>query len=415
MPELNLNFIVYAIPFFLLMILLELYMDKLRNQKNYRVNDAISNLTIGIGDQTISIFGKISQILVYSFIYENFRFFTLPDNLLTGFILFLLFDFIFYWAHRLGHESNLFWGGHIVHHSSEEYNLTVALRQPWFYNYMSFFLFLPIALFGFSPLLLIAVAGIDTLYQFWIHTKHIGKLGWFEKIFNTPSHHRVHHGQNSKYLDKNYGGVLIIWDRMFGTYQVEEEEVVYGITTPLKSWNPAWANVHYYFDLYETSKQIKGWKNKVKFFFAPPGWMPKENGGFKAPTDERLKTFQKFDIPMPSSINYYAIVNFVVLITFFSFYLFFEPNLLRWQSALVATYILIYLSTMGLIFEGKKYAYQLEMVRSFLFGLVLYFCFSPVNAQAALVLLVAGSLFGISSILWLVKILKKDLRVLYSR
>jgi alkylglycerol monooxygenase len=406
----ELNYIVFAIPVFLALIILEVILDKARKKKTYRLNDAISNLTIGIGEQTISVFGKILQVLLFSYIYDNFRFFTLPINIWTGIILFLIFDFIFYWAHRLGHESNLFWAGHIVHHSSEDYNLTVALRQPWFYSYMSFFLFLPIALLGFSPFLLVIVASLDTVYQFWIHTQHIGKLGWFEYIFNTPSHHRVHHGQNTKYLDKNYGGVLIIWDRIFGTFQVEEEKVIYGITSPLKSWNPAWANVHYYFDLYHVTKQIKGFKNKIKFIFAPPGWMPKENGGFKKPSDERLSDFKKFDIEIPSTINYYALVNFTVLITFFSFYLYFEPQLLRWQSALIGGYILIYLSLMGLIFEKKKYAYQLEFVRSFILGLVFYFCFLPISQIAAIVLLIAGSLIGIVSIVWLIKIIKYDLR-----
>ena len=186
------NYIIFAIPLFFIFIAIEVYVDWKKKGKAYRLNDAIVNLNVGIGEQILSVFTRVIMFLGYAYIYENYALLEIQFNLLNGILLLFAFDFIFYWAHRMGHEVNVFWAGHIVHHSSEEYNLTVALRQPWFYSFMSFFLFLPLALVGFSPELLLIVAGIDILYQFWIHTKYIGKLGLFEWVFNTPSHHRVH-------------------------------------------------------------------------------------------------------------------------------------------------------------------------------------------------------------------------------
>lgn len=205
----NPNYIVFAIPIFLLFILAEVLLEVFKYKKGtYRLNDAIANLGIGIGEQVFSVFSRAVMLMLYEFVYQ-YRLFSLPSNIFTGILLLFLFDFIFYWAHRFGHEVNLGWGGHIVHHSSEEYNLTVALRQPWFFSMMTFVMFLPIALFGFSPMLLLIVSGIDILYQFWIHTQFVPKLGFLEWFLNTPSHHRVHHGRNPQYIDKNYGGILL--------------------------------------------------------------------------------------------------------------------------------------------------------------------------------------------------------------
>lgn len=268
------RFVVFAIPLFLILIFIEIFINKGRNGRGFRFNDSINNLSIGIGEQVVSVFSKAILVMMYSYLYDNYRFYAIPNNILSGIVLLFLFDFCFYWAHRLGHEVNIFWAGHIVHHSSEEYNLTVALRQPWFYSLMSFFLFFPLALMGFSKELFIIIGAIDILYQFWIHTKLIGKLGFLEYFLNTPSHHRVHHGINPQYVDKNYAGMFIIWDKMFGTFEDEKEEVVYGVTSPIKSWNPSWANVHYYFDLFKLSNSFRTLKDKIQLLFMPPVGSP---------------------------------------------------------------------------------------------------------------------------------------------
>ncbi len=370
----NPNYIVFAIPIFLLFILAEVLLEVFKYKKGtYRLNDAIANLGIGIGEQVFSVFSRAVMLMLYEFVYQ-YRLFSLPSNIFTGILLLFLFDFIFYWAHRFGHEVNLGWGGHIVHHSSEEYNLTVALRQPWFFSMMTFVMFLPIALFGFSPMLLLIVSGIDILYQFWIHTQFVPKLGFLEWFLNTPSHHRVHHGRNPQYIDKNYGGIFIIYDRLFGTFEEEKEEVVYGITTPLNSWNPSWANIHYYIDLWKQTKQMKTLKDKFLLWIKPPGWLPIYLGGQQFPSKVDVKSYKKFDFLYPQNLNAYLFFQFAVMVVVSTYYLAAaNHSLFGWKSLGMAGYILFALSVFGLLFEKSREIYYLEGIR--LLGLPLLLLF----------------------------------------
>ena len=222
------SLIVYSIPIFFLLIGVELLITRVRGLSYYRFNDAITNLSCGIGSQVTGIFMKFLTFGVYVIIYEHSPLTgKIPYNYLTIILLFLGVDFFYYWFHRLAHEISFLWGSHVVHHQSEEYNLSVALRQAWVQGAFSWIFYLPLAFIGFNPYMFATIASLQTLYQFWIHTKVIGRMpAWFEFIFATPSHHRVHHGVNPKYIDKNHAGTLIIWDRIFGTFQQEEEEVV---------------------------------------------------------------------------------------------------------------------------------------------------------------------------------------------
>ncbi|MEM4409363.1 MAG: sterol desaturase family protein [Candidatus Caldarchaeum sp.] len=240
--------VLLAVPYFVILTAVELWMDYRHGWKHYKsLRDTLANLYIGAGEVALSLVIKGSMIYVYDLVRRHWAPYQIPDTWWSALLFFLLFDFIYYWAHRLGHEVNFMWAGHVPHHSSEAFNLTVALRQPWFQVLTTWFLFVPLALLGFSTRMLIVVSALDILYQFWIHTPYIRKMPrWFEFLFNTPSHHRVHHGKQEKYLDKNHGGVLIIWDRLFGTFQEEEETPEYGITQPLRSFNPVWANVHHF-------------------------------------------------------------------------------------------------------------------------------------------------------------------------
>jgi alkylglycerol monooxygenase len=224
-----------------------------------------------------------------------------------------LYDFIYYWAHRWGHEINLFWGAHVVHHQSEEYNLSVALRQPWFHHLLAFALFLPLPLLGFDPLIIGGVSLFSTLYQFWIHTQTINKFPKVvEYIFNTPAHHRVHHAINHQYIDKNHAGVLIIWDRIFGTFQDEKEAEVYGITTQFESFSPVKANVDYYIYLLKSMKDFSI-KDKFKMIFAKPGWLP--NGeSIEALLLKTNLNKVKFNPTLPLGFSIYAIFQFVFII-----------------------------------------------------------------------------------------------------
>ncbi|MEO1083199.1 MAG: sterol desaturase family protein, partial [Acidobacteriota bacterium] len=241
----GINYIALSIPVFFLLIGVEWLVAHWRRRRVYRLNDALNDLHCGVLQQVLGVFIKVVVFGAYVWVYESARVASVPASATWGWVAcFLLVDHQYYWFHRVSHESNLPWGAHIVHHSSEEYNLAVALRQGAFQQCFSWVFYLPIALLGFSPLIFLACSSFNTLYQFWIHTRLINKLGPLEWVLNTPSHHRVHHGCDEKYLDRNYAGVFIVWDRLYGSFQEEEEEPTYGITKPLRSWNPLWANVH---------------------------------------------------------------------------------------------------------------------------------------------------------------------------
>jgi alkylglycerol monooxygenase len=262
-------YILLAIPVFLITMVVEYFIGLKHGKTLYTFNDSITNLMIGIGNQVVGLFFKLFIVYLYSIVHDKFSFFRLEGFILPFLLGTILFDFIFYWAHRWGHEINLFWGAHIVHHQSEQYNLSVALRQSWFHNFLSFWMFVPIAVLGVDPVVFMAVSAFSILYQYWIHTKLIGKLGPLEWILNTPSAHRVHHATNEHYLDKNYGAILIIWDRFFGTYQEEDVQPNYGITKPFLSWNPLWANVHFYKELWESIRSKRLSIFQYLFFKGP--------------------------------------------------------------------------------------------------------------------------------------------------
>ncbi len=359
----GLNYIVFVIPFFLILIALELIINKIKKGSKFRINDAVINLNIGIGEQVLSVFLKGAMLAVYAWLHQ-FAIFQIPSNGWTFLLLFILFDLLYYWAHRLGHEVNFMWAGHISHHTSEEYNLTVALRQPWFQVITTSFLFLPLALIGFSVELFLAASAVDILYQFWIHTKYVPKMGKFiEFIFNTPSHHRVHHGINPKYLDKNHGGVFIIWDRLFGTFYEEEDEPVYGITTAAKSFNPIWLNLHYFVEIAEKSRQFPRWSDKIKNVFMPPGWRPAELGGREIPREVSAVTYQKFEVKASKSLNVYALIQFSVLVLISAAFLYFQYDLSARNLLMLTGFILLSMYNSGAMFEKKQHAYWLEVVR----------------------------------------------------
>jgi len=234
----NLNPILLSIPIFFILIGVELLVQHFSKRKLYRLNDAISNLSCGITSQITGVFLKIGTITLYQFLFEHFALIAVPVNWWSVTILFVASDMLYYWGHRMSHEINLFWASHVVHHQSEDYNLSVALRQSSFQTIWTFGFYLPLAIIGFDTLTFALVTAFITLYQFWIHTEAIGKMGFLELVLNTPSHHRVHHGRDPKYIDRNHAGTFIIWDKMFGAFQNEEETPTYGITKPLDSWNP---------------------------------------------------------------------------------------------------------------------------------------------------------------------------------
>jgi len=358
------NAIALAIPVFFLLIGVELVWSAWTRRKVYRFNDFISNLGCGIGSQVIGAFTKAFIFAFYLVVYDRWRWFTLGSTALTWVFAFLLVDMLYYWFHRLSHEVNFLWAAHIVHHQSEEYNLSVALRQSWWQGLFSWWFYLPLALLGIHPLVIITVGAVNTLYQFWLHTKAVGHLGPFEWLFNTPSHHRVHHGRDPKYLDRNHAGTLIIWDKLFGTFQAEEEEPTYGITAPLRTWDPMWANFHYWGELVSMAKRTSTWTDRMRVFLKSPGWQPAELGGPVEPKEWDKTTYTKFDTRIPNSWSSYIGLQFVMLLLVSSYFLFQQQLLsgaLQWSlGALVIWWVL----DLGAMLEGRKWALIAEVVRS---------------------------------------------------
>lgn len=360
------NYIALAIPVFFLLIGVELLIGKIKRTQYYRFNDALTNLSCGITQQVGGVFLKTLLLIGYIYLYENHRLFDFPsDAWWTWVILFLGVDFFYYWFHRYAHEISLMWGGHIVHHQSEEYNLSVALRQGAFQALFSWIFYLPLGFIGFDPITFVIVNQFQTLYQFWIHTKAIDKLHpVFEFVFNTPSHHRVHHGQNPKYIDRNHGGTLIIWDRMFGTFQAEEEEVVYGVTKGLNSWNPVWANLDYFKDIFSLAFKVRTVGDFIRVFTKPPGWRPEYLGGPQAPREITVKEFKKYDVVVPKGLNRYVLFQYVLILVGATFFLFSSDKFgdmygrgegIFWQVTL-AVMIVASVATLGGLLERRRWA-----------------------------------------------------------
>ncbi|MBU2929766.1 sterol desaturase family protein [Winogradskyella psychrotolerans] len=283
------NIILYAIPFFVLAMLLELYVTTKQHINTYETKDAFSSIAMGLGNVILGFASKALVILVFFWVYDNVRLFTIPVAWWSFLFIFFADDLAYYWFHRVSHECRLFWASHVVHHSSKYYNLSTALRQTWSGGFYTFIFWLWLPLLGFHPAMILLQMSISLLYQFWIHTEAIKKMPkWFEAVFNTPSHHRVHHGSNPIYLDRNHAGILIIWDRLFGTFQPEldDEKVIYGLVTNIKSYNPVKiAFVEWWQLLKGAFTGRMSIKHRFLYLFKSPGW--KHDGSGKVSDDLR--------------------------------------------------------------------------------------------------------------------------------
>jgi len=369
------NYIALSVPIFFILIGIELAYTFYKKLNYYRLNDSIANLHQGIGSQLVGLFVKTVLFVGYMYIFEHWRIFEIPNTIWTWIALFIGVDFFYYWFHRMSHQINALWAAHIVHHQSEEYNLTVALRQSWFQGWFSWVFYLPLALIGFDPVIFLTLSSFNTLYQFWIHTRTIKSMGFLEYILNTPSHHRVHHGSNPKYIDKNHAGTLIIWDRLFGTFQKEEEEVYYGITTPLASWNPVWANVHYWKELIDTAKKSDNITDKIRVFVKPPGWFPEKLGGFKYAPEIDVVNYKKFHTETAMPVMIYAILLFLAALALGSYQLFFFDKLTLAVNILVASFTILSMLTCGSLLEKKRWFVGVEGLRYLICFSTLYYLF----------------------------------------
>jgi len=310
------DYVPYAVPFFLLAILIELAYGIIKKNNTYRLNDAISSLFMG----SLRSANKLIIIglggYVFYLIETNNSLWRMDANSpLVWVFAFIVYDFFYYWFHRMSHERQIFWASHVAHHQSEDYNLSTALRQTGTGAFITWIFFIPVFLIGVPSYVFVSVASINLIYQFWVHSEHIPKLGWYEKFFVTASNHRVHHAQNENYIDKNYGGVFIIWDRMFGTYKEEDnsEAPIYGIRGKIDTFNPIWANLHIYVNMLEDIWSAKRWKEKLFVPFARTSWRPSSLPNSIRKDDFDPVTFKKYNPQVPTKIKAYSFFQFFAL------------------------------------------------------------------------------------------------------
>ncbi|WP_431312804.1 sterol desaturase family protein [Roseateles agri] len=306
--------IVLVTPVFFLLIGLELWIGKRRGRNTYRFNDAVSSISLGMLSQLVGLLTKVFTFGIYVWVYEHAALTNLSASSVWVWISgLLLYDLLYYWYHRLGHTTALLWAAHAVHHQSEDYNLSTALRQTSSGWLVGWIFYLPMALIGFPPLVFGTVALIDLLYQYWVHTQQIGRLGWFDRWFCSPSNHRVHHAVNDPYLDRNYGGILIIWDRIFGSFQdeLDEEPCVYGTRDALQNWNPLAANWQVYARLIAKMRATPRWRDKLRLWWEPAHWQP--GLGLKVePYDPQAR--ELYDPALPRGRRIAALMAFVLLL-----------------------------------------------------------------------------------------------------
>ncbi|MFQ3190307.1 MAG: alkylglycerol monooxygenase [Paraglaciecola sp.] len=358
------NVILYAVPFFFLLIFIELLIEKKKGTDYYRVNDSINSLTAGVLSRMTGIVKQLLPLTVYVVAYEQLALFQMRSSWWMWVTAFVLYDFCYYWNHRLGHEMNILWAAHVVHHSSEEYNLTTALRQSGS-SFFSWVFYLPMALLGFDPVVLITVGSLNLIYQFWVHTRHIPKLGFYEWVFVTPSNHRVHHAQNQIYIDRNYGGVFILWDRLFGSFQEEldEDKPIYGIRKALKSWNPLWANVHVYSQLGQDCWHANRWQDKLLIWFKRTGWRPADVEKNYPLSKVDLTQFRKFDISLSLLNKCYSLMQYS-LVVFIGLLLMMNVSAFALAEQLLVVLFVIYGSiSAGLVLENNPLSVHLEWIK----------------------------------------------------
>ncbi|GLX78691.1 sterol desaturase [Thalassotalea insulae] len=378
------GFILAAIPFFLLAIAIELWFDKRRATGYYQFNDAINSLQLGTLSRIIGLLKAAIPFSLYTLIYQNYALWQLPESsLLVWLFAFIAYDLGYYWVHRLSHRINVMWASHVVHHSSEEYNLTTALRQTSTPALFAWAILLPLAFFGISPMLLISCGALNLIYQFWVHTRHIDKMpAWFEAIMVTPSHHRVHHALNRDYIDKNYAGVFILWDKLFGSFQAEKDNIniVYGVSHQLKSWNPIWANFKVYRDLLTDTLNTQNWRDKFQLWFRPPGWRPQDVTDTHPRPWVTTKSLIKYDNQLSYMSKAYILFQFVITIALSFFLLLSASNFSLLTNVLLCGIAMFCLFATSTLQEQKPASFLFETLRIILVSSTVAY-FSPAEIQ----------------------------------
>ncbi|XP_061443132.1 alkylglycerol monooxygenase isoform X1 [Rhineura floridana] len=394
-----------ATPLFITLILLEIVVKWIQKGSSARFNDSIACLSAGVLSRLPDVLSRSVELTTYIYVWENYRLCELPwDSPWTWYMTFLGVDFGYYWFHRMAHEINLLWVGHQVHHSSEDYNLFTALRQSVLQKYTSWIFYLPMALF-IPPSVYAVHLQFNLLYQFWIHTEVIKNLGPLEFLLNTPSHHRVHHGRNRYCIDKNYGGTLIIWDRMFGTFAPENDKVVYGLTHPINSFELFKIQFHHSIYIWKTWWNTPGFCNKLSVMFKGPGWGPgKPRLGLLEDIPEITGKEVPFSPKLPNYLCVYAVTHFILMLGFYIDLFATKSTLSQVTILMRIGYIILTLTSIGFLMEQRPEAPILEIAHCSAF-LTLH-KLGCVKSYVALLSITYEVLFSLCIAFWGIQIMK---------
>lgn len=372
----------YATPFFLLAIVFELGWGFFRKNNTYRLNDSVNSLSLGM----LSTLAKLAFIsigaLVFARVENQWALFAFDQESAVHWVLALLFyDLCYYWFHRISHERQIFWGSHVVHHQSEDYNLSTALRQTSTGIFITWIFFIPCFLLGIPLYMYVTIASGHLVYQFWIHTQHIPKLGFLEWFLITPSNHRVHHAQNAQYVDKNYGGLLIIWDRLFGTFAEEDdnEKVIYGLRTPLQSWNPLWANIHIFSSMVSDATKTENIRDKVAVLWSRTGSRPSDVAK-KYPVEKTsLDNFRKYNPQLTTVSTVAVVLHYMLLLVYFLWFTALVPEmsyLARCANMVILTFSAV---TIGTIIDQHSKMMLVECTRLLIIGVIIVTAYNAGN------------------------------------
>jgi len=381
------KYLAFVIPAFFLFVGIE-YLVALqkKNKQLFRFDSSVTNISIGIAERLINLFVSYAFFGMFVYVYKHYALFHIPNHWTVWILLLLATDLVWYWYHRCGHEINILWGAHVVHHQSEEFNYTVSARVTTIQAFMRNIFWCVLPLIGFHPSLIITISVIHAGYSFFTHTQIIGKMGWLEYIFITPSHHRVHHASNEKYLNKNYGDLFVFWDKLFGTFQKEEEEPVYGLTHPLKSQSFIWQHFHYYVELFAAIRRERNIEKIISILLGPPELL---DPGLRPALEKKFLPPKK-SVRLTHRFRIYLLAQLALSLTllFLISYFFSALGLIEKITGLI--FVLITLINCGALLEQRKWIFYLEYIRLVVLGCYVSFLF-----ESIFFLLIVVSITGI--------------------
>jgi alkylglycerol monooxygenase len=393
--------VAFAVPVFIGTLAVEMVVARRRGRELHPFADTLTNLSNGMTSEVVRLGLGALGLVFYDGVYRHRLVDLSAHPWVAALLAFVGVDFLYYWYHRFCHRINVLWGLHVVHHQSQEYNLAVALRQSWFQGFVMMPIMVPLALLGVSTSLWALSFGVSLIYQFFIHTRLVGKLGVLEEVLNTPSHHRVHHAVNPEYIDKNHGAILIVWDRLFGTFAREQAEPVYGTVQPFQSLNPLWGNFDYFATLMARSRRTRRWSDKLRVWFSDPSWLPEDLGGPKLAPPVEAASFVKWRLPLSPRLHGYLRAQLLLTAAVLGAALI-GRDLLP-TELVVAAGALTLLSALAWsgIFEGRSWALAIDLLRLLGLGALAGLAFSSPPLWPALGL---SAVVVVGSLWWLTRV-----------